>query len=342
MVKIRTGESVEQMGWRLIRIRKALKAFKEFGYTTFKNDDWYIEDDKPRIENSEGKKLPKKDPAILQTKDHSWAGVTGAIANVANTGWDEEEIDNISERIRQFVEGTDWLEGTGEDAIVIGTNYPVPRKDRMAAIEKFLTYHDPEDPDHIEPLFATEYLTVYSPELQAPLHLQEFLNDGAGGSCYFTPDQVDGQYIAIQETDSGVSRFCLNMQMGESDGLLKTQLVKEVFQSDEISDDRSRLFDLENTQSSQNPVAYFGWGVTTPEDNIYLFFNNLVSEENHFVFTLAMDEGIYDEIEAPIQRFVVINHNLPFPISVPYVTDNMLMDDVFQKTKNNLMVFHRA
>lgn len=340
MVKIRTGESIEKMGWRLIRIRKALKAFKEFGFTTFKKDDWFIEDDKPRKEYNDGKAKSKEDTAILQHEEYSWVGVAEVISDVAKLGLNKKQLSDFGERLRRFVEGTPWNEGKGENRVRIGTDYPGPKL--MGAVELFLTYHDPSDPDHAKPLFSSEYLTVYSPELQAPLHLQEFLNDGAGGQCYFTPGHIDGQYIATLERDSDISRYCLNLKAGESDGLLKTQLVEEVFRTDEIPDDQSLLFDLENLKPEQNPVAYSGWGVVTPEDNIYLFFNNLVTEENHLLLTLAMDDEIYDDIETPIQKFIVINHNLPLLFNASTADDATLLNTVSSETEKKLLAFHRA
>lgn len=312
------------MQWKQNRIRQALKAFKTFGANGYQ----------PVSRALEGQGA------------YSWLGVAHEIAEVGGVELTSSQAKNFAERLRQFVEGSpdkarkraQGRRGAGgkDDEMAQLSGW------RLELVETFLLHSDPDDPVREKPLLSQDYLSEASIEIQAPLYMLSYLQQGSPARSYLGKSVMDGAYIAEQETTEGPCRYTMALTVQDPATPLDLAAITQVDLSEQplASHDRDAPGSGPDDPAGA-PIPYFGWAVVTPEDTILAFLRNARTRENHVLHSVTVDARIYDD--EPMQTVTFFHNNVPTEIDaqVDAGTDAETKSETAELLASRLLTFRR-
>jgi len=77
-----------------------------------------------------------------------------------------------------------------------------------------------------------------------------------------------------------------------------------------------------------------GWGVITPEGNLFLFMKHELLGYNHYYFTIALHPDIWSEV--PPTQLALMRHAYP----VPQTPDSRSLPDLMKETDGDTVLLH--
>lgn len=216
-----------------------------------------------------------------------------------------------------------------------GRHFSKMEPDSLEAIREFLT--DSDDPK--SPLKAVD-LIDFAPDLQAPYHLLEYLQQHIHQRAAVRPKQLVGTYFAEKYNATPATAYDLTIERPVEDGLLQVFLHREEFylteQDKEESTSLSKLL-----RTADKTFRYKGWAVITPEDSIIMFLKPEDGESNTLLFTIACNADVLDG--HPLMGFVALNHHYPAELEGAELDqdDPEIISNILSNLSNNLLIFRR-
>jgi hypothetical protein len=234
----------------------------------------------------------------------SWAGVCADISDLIH-------VHVRHETLRQWAEGF----------IQKGRKTPIhPNEEELRAIVSFLMHTD------IAMLSEEE---LNKPEI--PYRFAAFLLDflaQPGHKQKFPPLALSGTYVAFGEAEDGRIRpkAWLGLEVREGDHVIRIWEISQTwsFLVDARVDDDEPF--SEKVLKAQNRAN--GWGVITPEDNLFVFLKDERCGQNHYYFTLASYPSLWSDTS--LLQFGLIRHEYP----VPDDSSAKYLDELFEDTED--------
>ena len=201
-----------------------------------------------------------------------------------------------------------------------------PNKEELKAIVSFLMHAD------IHMLSEEE---LNEPEI--PFGFAAFLLDflaHPGHKQTFPPLALSGTYVAFGRTEDGIFRpkVWLGLEVREGDHVIRIWEISQSYSflvDPRADDDRPYLKRLSEARSRAN-----GWGVITPEDNLFIFLKDERSGINHYYFTLASYPSLWSDTS--LRQFALLRHGYP----VPDDCSNRYLDDLMDETEDETVLLH--
>jgi hypothetical protein len=178
-----------------------------------------------------------------------------------------------------------------------------PNEAELKAIASFLMHPD------INMLSKKE---LNEPEI--PYRFAAFLLDSLaypGHKQDFPPLALSGTYLACPRAEDGrMVPKVLGLKVREGDHVIRIS-------------ERSFLVDARFDDAN-------GWGVITPEDNLFIFLKNERSGKNHYYFTMASYPSLWSDTS--LCQFALLRHGHPVPDDCTNKYLDELMDDTDEET----------
>jgi hypothetical protein len=201
-----------------------------------------------------------------------------------------------------------------------GRNTPRhPNDQGFAAIASFLMHPD------IDLLSEKE---LNEPEI--PYRFASFLLDflaQPGHKQQFPPLALSGTYVAFGKPEDGRIRpkAWLGLEVREGDHVIRVWEISQswAFLVDARVDDEPFHKKVLKAQYRAN-----GWGVITPEDNLFIFLKDERSGNNHYYFTLAAYPSLWSDTS--LLQFGLIRHEYP----VPDDSNAKYLEELFEDTED--------
>jgi len=231
----------------------------------------------------------------------TWVDVREAIAvytSVEIGGTGKTGPKKGAERLRQFVEGIKHPQYPGVK------RFPVPQDESLAAIYNFVTN------DTLK-LLSKEELDEYEPNRQAPLRLLEYLDYSPDAERMIPMGKLEGTYVHFATHEDRHIHRVFEFSPPSDEGLVQVSEVEKYYDPDKVNipDHNNRFLIMSKGAEDLSHVEYKGWGVLTPEDNLFLFLKNPRNGRNRYYFTLGTDLVHWDD--NPVKQLALLQHDFP-------------------------------
>lgn len=266
---------------------------------------------------------------ILTVYRDTWQGPTnkpfgwGDLAGMVEEHYFEKtgiDIDFPKNSLENFVRG---LPHTNRDKRKAGMRkYSKPEPDRIDALLRFLTDKDSDG------YFCTLDELLSLPEKQAPVFLLNYLHDSESPDHYLSFNSLYGNFANLaSDSDGGYeTRTSLHFLCTTSNSLILIDIYKSSM-SEKLSDE-----------------CYIGWGVITPEENLFLVVKHLKKNQNLHYLSLGIDKAFYrPEPPNAIDAMVFLEHSYPEDTveCSSSVDGKVLLDEVMIKWEQQVRLFER-
>jgi hypothetical protein len=185
-----------------------------------------------------------------------------------------------------------------------------PNREELAAIASFLMH--PEIG-----LLSEEELN----EPEIPYRFAKFLLDFLaypGQAQLYPPKELSGRYLSVLKDTNGSSRR-------------RVELILEVRERDHVIRAFEVIFERE-TSEFETTCRANGWGVITPEGNLFLFMKRKQLGYNHYYFTVALHPDFWSG--APATELALLRHAYP----VPQTPDSRTLPDLIKETDGDTVL----
>jgi hypothetical protein len=255
--------------------------------------------------------------------DLSWNGVCADISELVH-------VPVRHEPLRQWVEQ------------FIPNNRKQPRrpnKEEFAGIASFLMHPD------IDMLSEQE---LNEPEI--PYRFAKFLLDFLaypGHTQLYPPKELAGRYLAVLKDTYGSirKRVELILEVRERDHVIRAFEASEAW-SHAIEVGFNPGEDCETSELDATSRAN-GWGVITPEGNLFQFMKHELLGYNHYYFTVALHPDIWSgtpptqfaflrHTDPPTHSLALLRHAYP----VPQTPDSRTLTDLMKETDGDTVLLH--
>jgi hypothetical protein len=168
-------------------------------------------------------------------------------------------------------------------------------------------------------------------EPEIPYRFAAFLLDflaHPGHKQQFPPLALSGTYVAFGKAEDGRIRpkAWLGLEVREGDHVIRIWEISQTWSflvDARVDDDEPFSEKVLKAQYRAN-----GWGVITPEDNLFIFLKDERSGKNHYYFTLASYPSLWSD--TALLQFGLIRHEYP----VPDDSSAKYLDELFDDTED--------
>ncbi len=169
-----------------------------------------------------------------------------------------------AERLRQFVEGV-------ESKLHKGRKFSAPQPKALEAIVAFVT-HEGLD------LLSEEELREFTPGVQAPLRLLEYMREDCEWPENIELRYLAGHYLTIYPNRDGWVARSLIVQRPHDSGVFQVIETRNHYTTESKEQALAWAWEATHAVSSQK---FSGWALLTPEDSLIMFLKRAQDGKNH-------------------------------------------------------------
>ncbi len=227
----------------------------------------------------------------------TWLGVCGRIFSLVKVQMDEEVL-------LQFVEQVSRKDRPDKPRI------PSPKN--LTAIVKFLGHEEID-------MLSVEELREPEVPYGLALSFSDFLRGDSEGKNLPPPTAINGSYRAQIRGPGNLDREIeLSLEVDEQNSLVRIfEHAKSYLPKSQLAGNQAY-----SRGEARQRVQSEGWGILTPEDNLFIFMKGKHYGSNYYYLTLGMDRNLRSE--SPIGKLLLLRHQYPVQQSqVPQSFDEL-------------------